>query len=264
MAPPGVMCLALDAEQNCSRFQYPAHGKCCSRCPPGQRVREPCSTGEGSDTICGPCQPRHFQDSWTKEPVCTPHTYCDQNAGLDVHTQGNATQDTVCRCQNGTHCSSTECQSCRENSVCGPGEGVKQTATDATDTVCTECPVGFFSDVSSAVAPCQPWSSCEASGLIHKDGGTRLSDVTCGEAQRAHSPAVLPAALAALILVLGGIGLLLWCRCRHHKALPKGHQNEPAEDEDEEACPPALPVQETLLTAHEDGKDSRLAEQESA
>nr|XP_056700931.1 tumor necrosis factor receptor superfamily member 5 [Euleptes europaea] len=257
-----LTCLALDTEQNCDRTQYEAHGKCCSRCPPGQRVQTLCDASEGSDTACQPCQPGHFQGSWTKQMACTPHRYCDQNAGLVVHIQGSATHNAMCRCRNGSHCSSTECQSCRENSACGPGKGVKQIATDTNDTLCIECPRGFFSNVSSAVAPCQPWSSCGATGLVLKANGTRFSDVTCGEAQRAHSPALGLAALAAVVLVLGGMGLLLWRRRLRRKELLKLQKNRPTEVDEEDN--PALPIQETRPTIPGVGKDNCVAEQECA
>ncbi|XP_054835195.1 tumor necrosis factor receptor superfamily member 5 [Eublepharis macularius] len=259
-----LACLALDPEQKCNRTQYEAHGKCCSRCPPGQRVSVPCSND--SDTACASCRPQHFQNGWTKQTVCTPHRYCDQNAGLVVHIQGSAEQNVVCRCRNGTHCSSRECQSCRENKVCQEGEGAQQTATDTTDTVCAECPVGFFSNISSATASCQPWSSCWAAGLVHKTDGTRSTDVVCEEAHRSRSLALALVPLAAVIVVLGGLGLLLWRRRLHRRELQKQQKNQPAEDdfEEDKGCP-ALPVQETLpMTQEAEGKDSRLAEQEHA
>jgi len=45
------------------------------------------------------------------------------DAGLIVKTQGNATHNTVCQCQDGTHCSDTSCQTCVENQPCQRGFG---------------------------------------------------------------------------------------------------------------------------------------------
>lgn len=55
-------------------------------------------------------------------PVASP----PPDAGLVVRTPGSATQNAACRCQDGTHCSSHECQTCRANKRCGLGEGVQQ------------------------------------------------------------------------------------------------------------------------------------------
>ncbi|XP_015263913.1 PREDICTED: tumor necrosis factor receptor superfamily member 5 [Gekko japonicus] len=260
-------CLAVDPQQqNCSRTQYEAHGKCCSRCPPGKKVSVPCA--EGSDTVCAPCQSERFQDGWTQQTFCTPHRYCDQNVGLVVHIHGDATRDVVCQCQSGTHCSGLECHSCRENKACGPGEGVEEAATSERDTICTDCPAGFFSNVSSPTASCQPWSSCEATGLVHKADGTRFSDAICEDASKVRSGVLVPVALAAVILSLGCVGLLLWHRRRRRQDLPKWHHNadlldperrEPGESDDPS---PTLPIQETRPTTQEDDKDSCVAEQE--
>ncbi|KAL8179810.1 UNVERIFIED_CONTAM: hypothetical protein K2H54_073111, partial [Gekko kuhli] len=262
-------CLALDPQQqqNCSRTEYEAHGKCCSRCPPGKKVSVLCT--EGSDTTCTPCLAQRFQDAWTKQTVCTPHRYCDHNVGLVVRIQGDATRDVLCQCRSGTHCSGRECHTCRENTACGPGEGVGQAATDVRDTVCTDCPVGFFSNVSSATASCQQWSSCEATGLVQKAGGTRFSDTVCEEASKVRSGVLVPVALAAVIAALVCVGLLLWHRRRRHQEDLKRHRNQDPLDpergprENDESCP-ALPIQETRPTSQEDSKDSRLAEQEQA
>ncbi|XP_077192268.1 tumor necrosis factor receptor superfamily member 5 isoform X3 [Paroedura picta] len=262
---------ALDPQQNCSQTQYEAHGRCCRRCPQGMRVRVPCT--EGSATSCGPCPAGQFQSGWTKERECTPHRYCDRNAGLVVLLHGNATQNAVCRCQNGTHCSGHECQICQPNKDCGPGEGVGQAATHTRDTTCIECPVGFFSNLSSATAPCQRWSSCETTGLVHKANGTRFSDTLCEEAPKARLGVLVPLALAAVTVALGCVGLLLWLqrRQRLRKEFPQWRYNEgqqdplrrqPEEDDDDDDACPDLPTQETQPSTQADGKESRLAEPE--
>nr|XP_020662696.1 tumor necrosis factor receptor superfamily member 5 isoform X3 [Pogona vitticeps] len=232
-------CLALEQGPNCNATQYlqqmPSGDWCCSRCPPGQKVKTPCD-GE-SDTVCQPCETEHFQAGWTKEKHCTPHTYCDPNAGFLLHVPGTATRDAECRCRNGTHCSSPECQVCRPSKPCGPGEGVQKEASHLEDTVCVECPEGFFSSVVSATAPCQPWSRCVDRNLVQKANGTRHSDVTCGGQKEPHD--------------------------QGHR--PNGRQ-QPAEVAFDDQLCPALPIQETLrgeqhLTP-EDSKESGFAAQE--
>ncbi|KAM6455834.1 tumor necrosis factor receptor superfamily member 5 [Liasis olivaceus] len=263
--------LALVQGLSCSGTQYLWNNRCCSRCPPGQKVEEDCS-GE-SNTRCGPCEEHHFQSGWTKERYCTPHRSCSQQAGLTVHWNGNKEQDVICQCQEGTHCSNRECQTCRPHRLCGPGEGVHRAGSHENDTVCIQCPWGFFSNVSSSTARCQPWSSCKGNGIVWKANGTRATDVTCGSPP---SPAPPPKAnpnllvllpLAALLL---GALLLLWHqrgKCARKRL--QGHQNPPQEPpeptENEEDCP-TFPTQETPLGEQmgiqEKGKDCHLAQQE--
>lgn len=138
----------------------PAWVSCCVA---GYKVKTDCA-GE-AETVCEPCGPHYFQGAWTQEKHCTPHRDCDESrwpviegllwagltgtakglpghvslsptalhvslfppdAGLEVEIPGDMTQNFVCRCKKGTHCSSQECQTCRVNKPCGPGEGVQQ------------------------------------------------------------------------------------------------------------------------------------------
>lgn len=51
-----------------------------------------------------------------------PRSLCP-DAGLIVKVQGNATHNTLCQCQAGTHCSDISCQTCVENQPCQLGSG---------------------------------------------------------------------------------------------------------------------------------------------
>ncbi|XP_042321628.1 tumor necrosis factor receptor superfamily member 5 isoform X1 [Sceloporus undulatus] len=268
----GLESLALDQGRDCNATHYKQSQWCCRKCPPGQKVRTECS-GTSGDTVCEPCEGQHFQASWTKEKYCTPHGECSENAGLVVHAPGSATRDVKCRCRNGTHCSSHECHTCKKNTPCGPGQGVKHEATHERDTICKDCPDGSFSNASSTTARCQPWSSCEDQNLVQKESGTPSSDVVCDfrlpphrDAERTHLLALLP---LAAILLLGGI-FILWYWQRRHKGLQKPQPNQVQQPEEDELMEErlALPIPETLVggqpVAQEDGKESHLAIQEKA
>ncbi|XP_062835366.1 tumor necrosis factor receptor superfamily member 5 [Anolis carolinensis] len=277
----GLASLVLDRGPNCNAKQYKLSDRCCSKCPPGQKVTAVCPGDSSGDTACAPCEEGSFQAEWTQEQECTPHRACSENAGLEVYTPGTTMSQAECRCRRGTHCSSHECHTCRHNTPCGPGQGVKQQATHEQDTVCADCPSGSFSNVSSATDPCQPWSSCEAQNLVQKEKGTPLSDVVCGslppltqkDTERTHLLAFLP--LMALLLLGGFFAVCYWLRRRGlQKQQPQQQQHnqdplqlegqDPREIDDLEECP-ALPIQETLLgtkPAQEEGKESRLAVQE--
>ncbi|XP_034980113.2 tumor necrosis factor receptor superfamily member 5 isoform X2 [Zootoca vivipara] len=174
-----LACLALDPQgPSCSATEYLEGGRCCQKCGPGTKVKALCS--KSSETQCVACEAQHFQAGWTKEKHCTPQAYCDKNAGFLVFTEGDATRNVVCRCRNGTHCSSPECLTCRVNRVCPAGEGVQREASHLNDTVCVACPPGSFSNISSATARCQPWSSCVDRKTVRVANGTHISDVVCG------------------------------------------------------------------------------------
>ncbi|XP_042321629.1 tumor necrosis factor receptor superfamily member 5 isoform X2 [Sceloporus undulatus] len=213
------------------------------------------------------CNATHYKQSQWCCRKCPP------DAGLVVHAPGSATRDVKCRCRNGTHCSSHECHTCKKNTPCGPGQGVKHEATHERDTICKDCPDGSFSNASSTTARCQPWSSCEDQNLVQKESGTPSSDVVCDfrlpphrDAERTHLLALLP---LAAILLLGGI-FILWYWQRRHKGLQKPQPNQVQQPEEDELMEErlALPIPETLVggqpVAQEDGKESHLAIQEKA
>ncbi|XP_029142603.1 tumor necrosis factor receptor superfamily member 5-like [Protobothrops mucrosquamatus] len=249
--------LAFAQGLNCSQTQFLSNGRCCNRCPPGQKVEAACS-GQ-SNTTCSPCEEHHFQDRWTGLPHCTQHRPCSPQAGLVVYRNGSKERDVVCRCQEGKHCSSHECETCRPHSLCGPGEGVQREGNHLTDTLCAPCSLGYFSNVSSSTARCQPWSR-PACGV-----GTK--------GWRSHQRVAVLFAICHLVSACGSCRL--GCRVgqpwgRLHESPPtpptdlgKPLQEPPEPTENEEDCP-AFPTQETLLgeqTGTQE-KECHLAQQE--
>ncbi|NWZ30202.1 TNR5 factor, partial [Asarcornis scutulata] len=261
----------------CSDKQYEHKGKCCNRCQPGEKLVSECNATE--DSVCIRCESGHYQQSWTKERHCTPHDICEDYTGLIVKTQGNETHNTVCQCRDGMHCSDTSCQTCVENQPCKQGFGfVAAKAVARTSSPCEPCPEGTFSNVSSKTEPCYPWTSCEEKGLVVKEKGTNTSDVIC-ESGRRSSLSVLIPITAAVVTCL--VGICIYCLVHTGEERGLGPQSlgrrgwakveagvpremerqEPKEDGED-----IFPVQETLLggqpVAQEDGKESRISEQE--
>ncbi|NXE92900.1 TNR5 factor, partial [Menura novaehollandiae] len=278
----GLLCAALlgrwepgDA-LSCFDKQYEYKDRCCNRCQPGEKLVSECS--ETRDSVCAPCESGHYQQSWTKEKHCAPHDICEDNAGLIMKMQGNATHNTVCQCRPGTHCSDTSCQTCVENQPCQLGSGfVAAKAMDRISSPCEPCAEGTFSNVSSKTEPCHPWTSCEEKGLVVKVKGTNSSDVIC-ESGRRSSLSVLIPIVAAVVTCL--VGACIYCVVRTEgegcSCLPltpapvQIEAGKPGENPDTqqptEQDENVLPVQETLLrgqpVAQEDGKESRISEQE--
>ncbi|KAM6112981.1 tumor necrosis factor receptor superfamily member 5 [Pterocles gutturalis] len=248
----------------CFDKQYEHKGQCCNRCQPGHKLVSECNGTE--DSVCVRCESGHYQQSWTKEQHCTPHDICEDNAGLIVKMPGNATHNTVCQCRAGMHCSDTSCQTCVENPPCQRGFGfVAAKALARMASPCEPCAEGTFSNISSRTEPCHPWTSCEDQGLVVKAKGTNTSDVVC-ESSRRSSLSVLIPITAAVVTCL--VGICIYCLL--HTALTPGPvqagAGKPGERREAEEMDEVLPVQETLLrgqpVAQEDGKESRMAEQE--
>ncbi|NWI05224.1 TNR5 factor, partial [Tichodroma muraria] len=268
----GLLCAALlgcwepgDA-LTCFDKQYIYKGRCCNRCQPGEKLDSECN--ETEDSICVRCDSGHYQPSWTKEKHCAPHDICEGNAGLIVKMQGNATHNTVCQCRAGMHCSDISCQTCVENQPCQLGSGfVAAKAMDRMSSPCEPCAEGTFSNVSSKTEPCHPWTSCEEKGLVVKVKGTNSSDVIC-ESSRRSSLSVLIPIMAALVTCL--VGVCIYFLVHTGEGLKHIEAGEPGENSDTqqptEQDENVLPVQETLLrgqpVAQEDGKESRISEQE--
>ncbi|XP_013929881.1 PREDICTED: tumor necrosis factor receptor superfamily member 5 [Thamnophis sirtalis] len=258
-----LQALVFAQEPSCSPSQFLSNSRCCSKCPPGHKVAAACS-GE-SNTTCTPCEEGHFQANWTGESHCTPLHHCRLSAGLLVHRNGSKERDVLCRCREGTHCSSHECETCLPHTSCGAREGVQREGNHVNDTLCAPCSLGHFSNVSSSTARCQPWSRCQE-GQVQKANGTQATDVVCEasplkppEARKSH---LLPLLLLLPIAFLLGALLFLWhrrgnCPRKRHQDLP------PEPTENEEDCP-AFPTQETLLgeQAGMQEKDCHLAQQE--
>uniref|UniRef100_A0A8C6W2V1 Tumor necrosis factor receptor superfamily member 5 n=1 Tax=Nannospalax galili TaxID=1026970 RepID=A0A8C6W2V1_NANGA len=163
----------LEPATVCQENQYSFNGRCCDLCQPGKKLLSECT--EHTRTQCLPCSQGEFLDTWNKETYCHQHRYCEPNQGLQVWREGTSETDTTCVCQEGQYCISSDCDSCALHTECGLGFGVKQMGTGKNDTVCEPCPVGFFSNVSSAVKKCQSWTRCSfpdarSAGDPHRDG----------------------------------------------------------------------------------------------
>ncbi|XP_043842107.1 tumor necrosis factor receptor superfamily member 5 isoform X2 [Dromiciops gliroides] len=224
---------------SCEKDHYSVNGLCCKKCSPGTKLVADCS--KDNETQCQPCQEGEFQASWNYEKYCHLHRYCDINLHLKIQKEGSLEKDTICICTDGLHCTSPECESCSTHSPCQPGFGVKEKGTGTTDTLCESCQKGFFSNVSSASEECQPWTSCKDIGLVEIQEGTDKTDVICTEDLSFKEPR----------------NKVLQQVCI--PVLPQERRPEEVEED-------LLPVQETLVrgqpVTQEDGKESRISEQE--
>ncbi|KAF3824956.1 hypothetical protein GH733_010290 [Mirounga leonina] len=229
-------------------------------CPPGEKLVNDCT--ETINTECTRCKTGEFLGTWNSERRCHQHKYCDPNLGLRVQREGTSETDTACTCNEGLHCTSNTCESCTLHSLCPPGLGVKQIATGVSDTICHPCPVGFFSNVSSALEKCHPWTSpCSPCPR------------TCALRELLECPRP-PPRIRALVVIPITMGILLavllvsaCVRKVAEKQETKVMCQGPVENqEDPMPAQSIAPVQETLHgcqpVTQEDGKESRISVQE--
>ncbi|XP_054429356.1 tumor necrosis factor receptor superfamily member 5 [Pteronotus mesoamericanus] len=266
----GFLLAAVYPQQldSCRENQYSVNGHCCDMCPPGKKLVEDCTVT--SPTVCRPCGRGEFLAIENSEKYCHPHRYCDLNLGLQVQTEGTLSTDTTCICQEGHHCVNDNCDGCTPHSSCPPGSGVKQIATNFSDTICEPCPVGFFSNVSSASEKCHPWTSCEIKGLVERQAGTNKTDTVCDFQDRMRTLLVVPIIMVIMLSVL----LMYACikkvaeEADTKPPCPKDKRQDPEESIylEDAVGPLPNPVQETLLgcqpVTQEDGKESRISVQE--
>ncbi|KAK7147184.1 hypothetical protein R3I94_009892 [Phoxinus phoxinus] len=147
---------------------------------------------------------------------CRACRECTSNSNLVMVKKCEADKNTECKCKQGYYCSQTSdfhCDHCNPVATCPPGKGVARPYTYQTDTVCSPCPAGTYSDVNDYVSSCKNYTSCDDLGRNIEDPGTSVSDVVCGPIQTCRPTTscswVLPASLWAGIVVTALIVFLV-------------------------------------------------------
>ncbi|XP_051282417.1 tumor necrosis factor receptor superfamily member 14 isoform X2 [Dicentrarchus labrax] len=161
----------------CRQFEYQIDNECCPKCPPGSRVKSHCT--EFRSTSCLPCTEGTFMNQPTGQTLCDPCTRCDAGSGLKIKTSCTTTSDTVCEPLEGFYCfDSAEdgCMSVQRHTLCRPGQYIRQYGTALTDTECSDCSAGTYSD--GTFPSCRPHTQCESMNLLIK-AGTVSTDAQC-------------------------------------------------------------------------------------
>ncbi|XP_006881653.1 PREDICTED: tumor necrosis factor receptor superfamily member 5 [Elephantulus edwardii] len=264
----GCLLTAVHPEPPCRPEQYQVNGRCCDLCPPGKKLVNDCA--ENIDTECQSCREGEFLSSLNRARRCHPHKYCDPNLGLKVQKEGTVDTDTTCVCEEGWHCASDACERCIQHRLCHPGFGVQELGTGVSDTVCEPCPIGHFSNVSSALEKCHPWTSCSSKDLVELRAGTNMTDAICGSWPRSRALVAIPITTAVLFAVLFlSVFISKVVKKPPNKVSPHLEVKKyPVEIDfkDNPTTNTTAPVQETLQgcqpVAQEDGKESRISVQE--
>ncbi|XP_037662199.1 tumor necrosis factor receptor superfamily member 11A isoform X2 [Choloepus didactylus] len=203
-----------------SERHYERFGRCCNKCEPGKYMSSKCTAT--SESVCLPCGPDEYLDTWNEEDKCLLHKVCDTGKALVAVDPGNRTAPRRCACTVGYHWSD-DCACCRRNTECAPGFGAQHPCTQSApggclhllnlqlnkDTVCKPCLVGYFSDAFSSTDKCKPWTNCTILGKAEKHHGTEKSDVVCSSLPMRKSPKESQTYLPSLIILLLFISVAL-------------------------------------------------------
>ncbi|XP_038124955.1 tumor necrosis factor receptor superfamily member 14-like [Cyprinodon tularosa] len=126
-------------------------------------------------------------------------------SGLRLKIKCSRSSDTVCEALEGYFCIDDiegSCDAAEKHSSCKPGQYISKKGTSLSDTECSECSRGTFSNGSLTL--CQPHTQCSESQTKVQEGSS-TSDVVCSNGSIRHRYT-----LAAPFLGLGVIiGLLL-------------------------------------------------------
>ncbi|XP_032420662.1 tumor necrosis factor receptor superfamily member 5-like isoform X3 [Xiphophorus hellerii] len=163
----------------CDITEYKIGEECCDQCPSGHRVKTDCT--EFKRTICQRCSDGTFMDLPNGLKRCNPCSTCDSGAGLKEKQQCRLTTDTVCEPMEGFYCTDLKsggCSVAQKHRSCEPGHYISRMGTASTDTECSECSSGSFSD--GTMLSCQPHTQCEKGNLHLIKAGTASTDAECG------------------------------------------------------------------------------------
>ncbi|XP_043997838.1 tumor necrosis factor receptor superfamily member 14-like isoform X2 [Gambusia affinis] len=187
----------------CHLTEYKIGEECCPMCPIGHRVRIDCT--EFKSTSCQRCSDGTYMDLPNGLKRCNPCSTCDSRAGLKEKRQCKQSVDTVCEPMEGFYCTDFKSGSCvvaQKHRSCEPGHYISRNGTASTDTECSECSRGSFSN--GTMLSCQPHTQCEKENLHLIKAGTTSTDAECGE--KSSNIAGIVIGVLMFLLVAASIG----------------------------------------------------------
>ncbi|XP_007577040.1 tumor necrosis factor receptor superfamily member 14-like isoform X2 [Poecilia formosa] len=196
----------------CHLTEYEIEGECCPMCPPGTRVKTDCT--EFKSTSCQKCPERTYMDLPNRLKRCYPCSTCGSGAGLKEKRGCKRTADTVCEPMEGFYCTDSTSEGCvvaQKHRSCEPGQFISRMGTASTDTECSECISGSFSD--GTMLSCQNHTQCEKENLQLIKAGTASTDAECGEKSSNITGIVIGVLVVFLVAATIG-GVFLW---KYHK-----------------------------------------------
>ncbi|XP_047233020.1 tumor necrosis factor receptor superfamily member 14-like [Girardinichthys multiradiatus] len=153
------------------------------------------------------------------EKRCTPCSTCDSGAGLMVKQGCRTYADTVCELMEGfffTDPKSGGCGVAQKHRSCEPGQYISKKGTASTDTDCSDCFSGTFSN--GTMLSCQQHRQCEKENLQLIKAGTASTDAECGE-EGSNITGIVIGVVVLLVLAAIVAVYLLWKHRRKAKAV---------------------------------------------
>ncbi|XP_008401997.1 tumor necrosis factor receptor superfamily member 5-like, partial [Poecilia reticulata] len=142
---------------------------------------------------------------------CTPCSTCDSGAGLKVKRGCEITADTVCEPMEGFYCTDLKsggCAAAQKHRSCEPGQFISRMGTASTDTECSECSSGSFSD--GTMLSCQLHTQCDKETLELIKAGTASTDAECGGKSSNNIGVVIGVPVFFLVAATIGGGVGFW------------------------------------------------------
>ncbi|XP_060930569.1 tumor necrosis factor receptor superfamily member 14-like, partial [Limanda limanda] len=195
----------------CHPTEFLIGTECCPLCPSGKRVKTPCT--EFRSTSCMPCVNDTFMNLPTGLNKCFPCTTCGPDSGLKTNISCTATTDSVCEPLEGFYCidpTGNHCAAAQKHKQCQPGQYIKHRGTPLTDSQCSDCSDGTFSDGTRT--SCRPHTQCESQNLQLMQQGTASTDAECGNDILKEDPVAIIVSVVVLgLLVFGAlVGWFFW------------------------------------------------------
>ncbi|XP_019637850.1 PREDICTED: tumor necrosis factor receptor superfamily member 16-like [Branchiostoma belcheri] len=171
------------AAVECDDQHHLVNGLCCIKCLPGFYKDKDCDAE--SPTKCLQCPGGTYTEFLNYIEECLVCEHCSEDHGIEEKRPCLPTQNRKCRCMDGFFLEPSlilgqNADMCHRHQECQPGEGVVERGTRTSDTVCTPCAVGTFSDQGSRTQKCEDWTDCESLGLKLIIPGTTDRDTVCG------------------------------------------------------------------------------------
>uniref|UniRef100_A0A8C1PCE2 TNFR-Cys domain-containing protein n=1 Tax=Cyprinus carpio TaxID=7962 RepID=A0A8C1PCE2_CYPCA len=196
-----VLCTLFPFGKSCGPSEYKsAAGECCPMCNIGSIVLRDCS-GDLS-TTCKPCTPGTFISEPNGLPKCFTCRNCVESQGLYIQRKCTTIQDTICAVLDGYYCidfSNLQCSHAQKHSVCKPGQETKTPGTKTSDTVCADCPHGFY---SPSGLNCTKWTDCSSRNERETENGSSVKDVTCIPKRRERYGLIFAIVLTPLFYII--------------------------------------------------------------
>ncbi|XP_074537096.1 tumor necrosis factor receptor superfamily member 14-like [Halichoeres trimaculatus] len=199
-----IIIMKASSGQMCHQTEYWNGNECCPMCGVGHRVKTDCE-GEKS-TSCQPCSEGTFMNKLNGLRSCFHCSECEEAAGLKIKRLCMWISDSVCEPLEGFFCtepSEDGCGAAQRHRSCDPGHYISQRGSSESDSECSPCSEGTFSD--GTFTSCQNHTECDPSNQQLLRPGTGSQDAECGELEPDRTKEIISVSVGVSGGVVGGV-----------------------------------------------------------